>query len=53
MKTYGVAIQLNSPMPIRDYLSLVLKSPTECQVEPAVSSDFSSKTTSFIPPFAR
>lgn len=26
---------------------------TECQVEPAVSSDFSSRTTSFIPPFAK
>lgn len=26
---------------------------TECQVEPAVSSDFSSKITSFIPPLAK
>lgn len=27
--------------------------PTACQVDPAVSSDFSSSTTSFMPPLAR
>lgn len=34
-------------------IKLVFGRRTACQVEPAVSSDFSSSTTSFMPPLAR